>query len=80
MATQPDTPLLTPEEVKELLRLKSTRTLENWRATGRGPRFVKIGTRVCYRREDVLEYIESNVEQSTSGRGRYGERQHGVTA
>jgi predicted site-specific integrase-resolvase len=31
----------------------SPRTLERWRWTGAGPRFLKVGGRVIYRLEDV---------------------------
>jgi predicted site-specific integrase-resolvase len=31
----------------------STRTLERWRWSGAGPRYLKIGARVIYRLEDI---------------------------
>lgn len=31
----------------------SHRTLERWRSTGEGPKFIKLGGRVIYRLEDV---------------------------
>ena len=31
----------------------SHRTLERWRGTGEGPKFIKLGDRVIYRLEDV---------------------------
>ncbi len=34
----------------------SPRTLERWRWTGDGPRFLKIGGRVIYRIEDVESF------------------------
>lgn len=34
----------------------SPRTLERWRWSGVGPRFIKIGGSVRYRLEDVLAY------------------------
>ena len=34
----------------------SPRTLERWRWQGVGPRYLKIGGRVCYREEDVEAY------------------------
>jgi hypothetical protein len=34
----------------------SPRTLERWRWTGIGPRFLKIGRRVRYRLEDIEAY------------------------
>ena len=34
----------------------ATRTLDNWRWKGEGPRYLKIGGRVVYRLEDVEAY------------------------
>ena len=34
----------------------SHRTLEYWRSTGEGPRFIKIGRLVIYRMEDVVAF------------------------
>ena len=34
----------------------SHRTLERWRWTGQGPRFLKVGGRVVYRVEDIEAY------------------------
>lgn len=31
-------------------------TLANWRAQGKGPKFVKLGAKVVYRLADVIEY------------------------
>ena len=40
-----------------LLGLKPS-TLEAWRCAGRdGPRFLRLGRRVVYRRRDLLEYL-----------------------
>jgi predicted DNA-binding transcriptional regulator AlpA len=38
----------------------SVLTLRKWRTEGRGPRYVKIGTLVRYRPEDVDAWIESH--------------------
>ena len=32
------------------------RTLDNWRWRGEGPKYLKIGGRVCYREEDIEAY------------------------
>ena len=38
------------------------RTLQGWRAKGIGPRFIRIGERsIFYREEDVLAYEAANV-------------------
>ena len=46
----------------------SPRTLERWRWTGEGPRFVKLGGRVVYRLEDVEEYEREQIRASTTDR------------
>jgi len=57
--------LLTQPETAEQTRL-SQRTLEPHRLTGAGPKFVRLGRRVLYRREDVEEWIAANLCRSTS--------------
>ncbi len=47
----------------------SHRTLERWRWTGEGPKFLKVGGRVVYRLADVEEYEQSIVRSSTSDPG-----------
>jgi hypothetical protein len=44
----------------------SPRTLERWRWSGEGPRFLKIGGRVVYRIEDIEEYEANQLCESTS--------------
>ncbi|WP_311209502.1 MULTISPECIES: helix-turn-helix domain-containing protein [unclassified Aeromicrobium] len=51
------TPLLTPADVGEHLRL-SEKTLANWRCQGRGPAFLRVGRDIRYRPEDVLAWLE----------------------
>jgi predicted DNA-binding transcriptional regulator AlpA len=41
-------------------------TARKQRVTGCGPRFVKIGRSVRYRRGDVLDWLESRTVRSTS--------------
>ena len=36
-----------------------SRTLDNWRAEGRGPSYVRIGTRIVYRVEDLETYLNA---------------------
>ncbi|MFC7333110.1 helix-turn-helix transcriptional regulator [Rhodocista pekingensis] len=45
----------------------SHRTLERWRWTGEGPKFLKVGGRVVYRLTDIEEYEEMMIRSSTSG-------------
>jgi excisionase family DNA binding protein len=57
--------LLTQQEAAEATRL-SPRTLERHRLAGTGPKFVRLGRRVLYRREDVEAWIASNICRSNS--------------
>lgn len=41
-------------------------TLYVWRADGKGPKFVKLGRSVFYRRQDVQDWIDANVVQKES--------------
>ena len=56
---------LTQDEAAELLRI-SPRTLERHRVAGTGPRFVKAGRRVLYRRSDLDAWTDANTFASTS--------------
>jgi predicted site-specific integrase-resolvase len=40
-------------------------TLSTWRATGVGPRFVKIGRKVLYPKEEVLRCMRENLHSNT---------------
>lgn len=44
-------------------------TLANWRWTGRGPHFIKVGGRVRYRLSDLAEYLDRQTRSSTSAGG-----------
>ncbi len=41
-----------------------TKLADRWQ--GEGPRFLKVGGRVLYRHDDVLEYEQSRVRASTA--------------
>ena len=58
----------------------SHRTLERWRWTGEGPRFVKLGGRVVYRLEDVEEYERDHKVGGRENRERERESQGGERA
>jgi excisionase family DNA binding protein len=60
--------LLTTDEVAALLRLSAS-ILNKWRLSGRGPTYVKVGTRVRYRLEDVAAFIAASTRSSTSATG-----------
>ena len=45
----------------------SERTLQKWRVTGGGPRFVKVsGRMVRYRRRDLMDWSEARLRAHTS--------------
>ena len=61
--------LLTPAEAAQFLRV-SVSFLAKARMIGSGPRYVKIGRRVFYRRSDLLDYLNRCSRRSTSARDR----------
>jgi excisionase family DNA binding protein len=59
--------LLTPSEAANLLRT-TTDTLAIWRCTGRhAVPFVKVGRSVRYRRDELLEWLDSRGSTATGG-------------
>ena len=44
----------------------SPRTLERWRWTGEGPRYIKLVGRIVYRVEDVEAFEAARLHESTS--------------
>lgn len=44
----------------------SVRSLQKWRVTGGGPKFVRLNTSIRYRLRDLIEYIDQNTVGSTS--------------
>ena len=54
--------LLNQKEVAEILGI-STKTIELWRSTCTGPKFVKIGRLARYRESDIREFVESLVSK-----------------
>ena len=65
---------MTPQETAaQVLRDESkTKTLEYWRQAGIGPKFVKAGRRVLYRRDWNDEWLESRAVTSTAEARRSG--------
>lgn len=47
----------------------SARTLEGWAVRGGGPRMLKLGARVLYRRRDLDSWLAARERASTSDRG-----------
>jgi excisionase family DNA binding protein len=56
--TDPDS-LVTEVQTAELLNI-SIRTLQAWRIKLAGPRFVRVGRAIRYRRSDLTAWIEAN--------------------
>jgi predicted DNA-binding transcriptional regulator AlpA len=52
-------------EASAFLRL-SERTLERHRIAGTGPKFVRLGRRIVYRRADLEAWVDENTFRSTS--------------
>jgi hypothetical protein len=51
-------PLATPQQVSEYLQIPVA-TLKDWRVSGRGPRYRKVGHAVRYLWADIDAYVES---------------------
>lgn len=41
-------------------------TMNKWRCTGEGPRFMKVGRLIKYRRSDLDEFLQARLCRSTS--------------
>lgn len=60
------TELLSTNEAADYLGLHPT-TLATWRTQGRGPRFVKVGSRnVRYRANEIERWLDENQRDSTA--------------
>lgn len=54
--------LLTPAELAERYQGKiSIKTFANWRSTGRGPNFMKVGARVFYPAAEISAWEASRI-------------------
>jgi hypothetical protein len=63
----PDKMFLTPDEVCARYEGRiNVRTLANWRSLGVSPPFVKIGGRVLYRIDELIEWERHRTVVSTS--------------
>ena len=54
--------LITPEQVATELQVK-TGTLAAWRNLGRGPKFLKVGRRIMYCRDDLAAWLGTRQRQ-----------------
>jgi len=57
--------LLKPSQATDYLGV-SAKTLANWRYQGSGPKFRKIGSRVFYRRSDLMRFRKARRYKNTS--------------
>lgn len=55
---------LTTQEAAALLSL-SARTLETWRITGNGPRYLKLGRAVRYSRTELENFQKESMRRHT---------------
>jgi excisionase family DNA binding protein len=60
--------ILDQKQAAHLLGL-SPRTMEAWRLTAGGPRYIKVGGRVRYRRSDLEAWLDTRRRTSTSDPG-----------
>jgi excisionase family DNA binding protein len=69
--TPPSLGRLRVEEASKYLGF-TVSTLNKMRMAGRGPRYLKLGNRVFYRRTDLDAYLEAMVVETTDSRARAG--------
>lgn len=58
--------LLTITEAAEFVRVPVA-TMRYWRWAGTGPRSFRLGRRVVYQRQDILNWIDEQARQATAG-------------
>ncbi len=61
-----ESPFLTQEAAADFLGGLSTKTLERWRIDGCGPAYRKLGRRVFYALNDLIEFADAQRRRSTS--------------
>jgi predicted DNA-binding transcriptional regulator AlpA len=57
--------LIDQKQAARILGL-SVRTLERHRIAGTGPRFARLGRLIRYRQNDLIEWVDSKLRNSTS--------------
>jgi hypothetical protein len=67
MTPNDNDPLFTQDEFRTtyLHGEVAKNTLEKWRCTGQGPRFVRVGRRIFYRRSDIEAWLTSRTVAHT---------------
>ncbi|WEV68744.1 hypothetical protein OZX73_05480 [Bifidobacterium sp. ESL0775] len=58
-------PVVTPVKLSELSGIPLS-TLSEWRGSGDGPAFLKVGRRVMYSREAVLKCLREHMHMATN--------------
>ena len=51
----------------ELLVLGRPSTLNHWRCQGEGPPFIRLGSRIGYRGQDLLDWLEGRTVRPANG-------------
>lgn len=59
-----DLTLLDNNQAAEMMHINS-RTLQNWRSTGKSPRYVKVGRHVRYRVSDLRAWLDAQSRNHT---------------
>lgn len=62
----PNKAMLTEREAGQYLS-SSTHTLQKWRRTGEGPKYVKVGRSVRYPLKSIEEYVQKQTYSNTVG-------------
>ncbi|MDG1416850.1 MAG: DNA-binding protein [Maricaulis sp.] len=62
---QPENPLLDAPATSQWLGLSISK-LAKMRLDGTGPKYAKLGVRVVYRPDDVNDWLDAHIRQSTS--------------
>lgn len=67
--------LFTPAQTAEHLCV-SEMTLRKWRWEGKGPRFIKLGRKVAYKKQDICDWVDGQSRSSTSDTGNISQQVH----
>ena len=72
-----ESPYLNQDAAGAFLGL-SVRTLERFRVNGRGPKYLKLGRRIAYARDDLTAWADSQRRSSTSDKSAQPRRNSSV--
>lgn len=59
-----DKEFLSVEEFAHHLKV-SPLTLQKWRCNSKGPKFIKVGSKVIYRGQDIKEWLNKHIYENT---------------